>query len=733
MARRADLVGFIKGLEKIAKALVETQGGEVQQAWKNSSLRSATTEMKVKAEETLSDAVTKQADIQQSVQDKISLMATQAKTVLEMARSRSSQTSQTTYQGDEVNEYDLSKGTPEDLMFTGQSVGMMGNSFDDKTYTMSDKKEVKTEFKIATDPTPNMNSTTVDANNTGKLNPDLSKNSEGVNKSSIHTSNSNQDVNISISGPGKNSTGALKSSPIVNMSSTNISGNSTELFGGIPGVNSAAICQDVGDIPLLKNDQVLERDIPIQKTEPKMSSFLNSEPKLSERARERRVPASRVNRLASFGGLAAGLGIGAFSEVAKRGLGLKDRGATTGAILDKSPFLTEANAERIVNTLCRVRGAALKLGQMLSIQDNSLLNPEIAEIFDRVRQSADFMPTWQMMKKMKEELGNDWQSKLASFEELPFAAASIGQVHKGVLHDGREVAIKIQYPGVAKSIDSDINNIMSIISLWNILPKGMYVENVIRVAKHELSWEVDYIREAQCCREFRELLKNNDGFYVPEVIDELSTGQVLTTEFVRGLPLDACTHLDQDTRNMIGERLLYLTLTELFEWRFMQTDPNWSNFFYNPDNGKIILLDFGASRRFHKNFVDDYIRIIKAAADQNRKDVLEWSQKTGFLTGYETKEMETAHIDAVMILGQAFACNASFDFSTQSTASRIHGLIPVMAKQRLTPPPEETYSLHRKMAGAFLLCTKLGCKVNCRPMFDNIWDNYTFGQIETEL
>lgn len=95
--------------------------------------------------------------------------------------------------------------------------------------------------------------------------------------------------------------------------------------------------------------------------------------------------------------------------------------------------------------------------------------------------------------------------------------------------------------------------------------------------------------------------------------------------------------------------------------------------------------------------------------------------------------MEKAHIDAVMILGQSFTCDSPFDFKAQSTASQIQGLIPVMAEHRLTPPPEETYSLHRKMAGAFLLCAKLGCKIHCRPLFDNIWNNYKFGEIETEL
>ncbi|XP_048259041.1 atypical kinase COQ8B, mitochondrial-like [Haliotis rufescens] len=464
------------------------------------------------------------------------------------------------------------------------------------------------------------------------------------------------------------------------------------------------------------------------------SHVQNPQQQLSARARERRVPASRVSRLFSYGGLAAGLGAGAIAEVARRSLGIMDDNAAKGqGILDSSPFLTEANAERIVNTLCRVRGAALKLGQMLSIQDNSFINPQLQKIFERVRQSADFMPSSQMRRALTKQLGSDWRSKLETFDEKPFAAASIGQVHRGTLLDGRQIAMKIQYPGVAKSIDSDINNLMAMLRVGNLLPEGMYVENVMTVARRELAWEVDYNREAKCSNRFRNLLKDHPEFHIPEVIEELTASQVLTTEFVEGMPLDQCVDLDQETRDKLGESVLKLCLLELFVFRFMQTDPNWSNFFYNPSTGKLVLLDFGASREFDKSFVDKYIKVIKAASVGDRDTILSGSIDMGFLTGYETKVMMDAHVDAVTILGEAFATAHTFDFSMQSTTHRIQNLVPVMLKHRLTPPPEETYSLHRKMSGAFLLCTKLRCKVRCRSLFDQIWRDYKFGDVDSLL
>lgn len=251
-------------------------------------------------------------------------------------------------------------------------------------------------------------------------------------------------------------------------------------------------------------------------------------------AKQRTVPSSRIGRVASFGQLFAGLGFGTINELTKGALGLG------GSKNVKDALLSPQNAERIVDTLCKVRGAALKLGQILSIQDTNVVSPQLIQAFDRVRQAADYMPDWQVEKQLVKELGKEWRGKFKEFDGKPFAAASIGQVHRATLHDGTEVAIKIQYPGVAQSIESDIDNLVSMLKVWNVFPPGMYIDNIVKVAKRELAWEVDYNREAEFTANFKEMIQRYKEFYVPQVYTELTTARVLTTEFVPGVPMDQC-------------------------------------------------------------------------------------------------------------------------------------------------------------------------------------------------
>ncbi|KAJ8748583.1 hypothetical protein K2173_003485 [Erythroxylum novogranatense] len=442
--------------------------------------------------------------------------------------------------------------------------------------------------------------------------------------------------------------------------------------------------------------------------------------------RERRVPSTPFSRALGFAGLGAGLAWGTIQESAKRlAFGAQNSQDKQSAL---SPFLSDKNAERLALALCRMRGAALKLGQMLSIQDESLVPAPILAALDIVRQGADVMPRSQLNEVLNAELGSNWSTKLTSFDYEPLAAASIGQVHRAVTRGDMEVAMKIQYPGVGDSIESDIENVKLLLDYTNLIPKGLYLDRAMKVAKEELSRECDYELEATNQKRFHNLLSDAKGFYVPLVLDELSGKRVLTTQLVSGVPIDKVASLSQEIRNYVGQKLLELTLMELFVFRFMQTDPNWSNFLYEEATKTINLIDFGAARDYPKSFVDNYLRMVVACANSDRDAVIEMSKRLGFLTGMESEIMVDAHVQAAFIVGLPFSKPGGYDFRANNITPSVSNLGATMLKHRLTPPPDEAYSLHRKLSGAFLACIKLGAVVPCRDLLFKVYNNYTFGE-----
>lgn len=440
----------------------------------------------------------------------------------------------------------------------------------------------------------------------------------------------------------------------------------------------------------------------------------------------RAVPASRVGRAAGFASLGMGLVLGTVGDLTGRLFGSGSKG---------NPVTSDANADRLASTLCRMRGAALKMGQMLSIQDESLLPPALTRALNQVRQGADAMPNYQLVQQMESQLGKDWRSKFESFDELPFAAASIGQVHRATIKndDGslRQVVVKVQYPGVANSIESDLRNLTMLVKLTGMAPKGLFLENVVRVGRDELKVECNYLNELANQQAFQSLVAadlflQENKFRVPDAIEELTTEQIIVSDYCPGGTIDKAKQMDQDERDRIGRTIMYLTMQELFVWRLMQTDPNWGNFLYDVTSRQTTLIDFGATREYPKSFVDGYLRIVWANAHRDEGTLMDISRKMGFLTGEENNLMLEAHKLSGFTLGEPFALDAPFDFQGSRISSRLSEHTSVFLKHRLTPPPEEVYTLHRKLAGAFMLCIKLGAHVRCRDMLEDIVRNHIF-------
>ncbi|EPQ67670.1 Bgt-42 [Blumeria graminis f. sp. tritici] len=445
----------------------------------------------------------------------------------------------------------------------------------------------------------------------------------------------------------------------------------------------------------------------------KETTTYEAPPHASKNLRESEVPSSRISRLWNYGGLAAGMLGGVVSESIRR--------AASGGKSEGSYLLTAGNMDRLVAKLSRMRGAALKLGQMLSFQDSKVIPASVQEVLQRVQDHADYMPSYQRDQVLIENLGPGWRDLFSSFDETPLAAASIGQVHRAILKsNGIPVAVKIQYPGVANSIDSDLNNLKVLLMASKLLPKGLYLDKTIDNARTELAWECDYEREAECGRRFKHLLHDESDVLVPEFYAEASGRQVLTMEFMNGIGITKIKGLTQDQKDWIGTQVLRLCLREITEFKFMQTDPNWTNFLFNTETQKLELLDFGASREYPVDFVTKYSQLLAAASKSDKSSIRDISISLGYLTGYESKKMLDAHVTSILTLAEPFleTSPSVYDFRDQTITDRVRELIPVMMRERLAPPPEETYSLHRKLSGAFLLCARLGSRVPCRKLFE---------------
>lgn len=274
---------------------------------------------------------------------------------------------------------------------------------------------------------------------------------------------------------------------------------------------------------------------------------------------------------------------------------------------------------RLTDSVCKMRGeyignlgAALKLCQFLSMQQNALPQP-LLDALANARNRADFMPQEQVLHILTSEFGDNWRDKFDQFDLTPIASASIGQVHLANVK-GRQVAVKIQFPGVSDSIVSDIDNFIKLCDILHLVPESMFIDIFGKEIKSELLSECHYLNEAEFYRIFKQLLGGLDGFYVPDVLSGLTTNKILTTEFVTGISLDqAATILSQDKRNSIGSRLLKLVLNELFAFQLMNTDPNPRNFIYDIENDIINLIDFGAVRHYNEKFINDYREIVKAS------------------------------------------------------------------------------------------------------------------------
>ncbi|MFQ3194484.1 MAG: putative unusual protein kinase regulating ubiquinone biosynthesis (AarF/ABC1/UbiB family) [Colwellia sp.] len=428
---------------------------------------------------------------------------------------------------------------------------------------------------------------------------------------------------------------------------------------------------------------------------------------MTDKRKERKVPSGRIARLAKLGGLA--------SAVA----GNIVKGATKQMLSGQRPSLTESlrnidNAISITKRLAHMRGAAMKLGQLLSMDAGELLPIEWEPILSRLRQEADPMPKAQLLKTLTASWSKDWHQQFSSFSFTPIASASIGQVHRATLKDGRQLAIKVQYPGVRESIDSDIDNVMNLLKLSGVLPKHIDLTSVLAEAKAQLKSEANYLQEAEFLNTYRENLSNDPRFIVPFVVDELTDENILTMEYIEGSPITDISTMSAGIVNLVCSQLMDLTYQELFTHKLMQSDPNFANFLYQSDTQKIVLLDFGACRQLSQDTSLHYLAMADAMQRQDNNDM----RSALYSLGLVDNNMSDAAIDTVLkTCFEASYClqsNTGYNLKKQQLIKRIREVsVPLITdKTAIASPIFEVALVNRKITGMILLANKLGATLD---------------------
>lgn len=422
-----------------------------------------------------------------------------------------------------------------------------------------------------------------------------------------------------------------------------------------------------------------------------------------------RVPSGRLSRFLQIGTAATRMAVGGLAEKTKRLREQAERELPHA-------LLTVDNARVLAERLARLRGAAMKVGQMLSMEGDSMLPKEFAKALEVLRSSAHTMPEDQVREVLAAEYGPKWEELFAEFDLQPMASASIGQVHRAIAADGRVAAVKLQYPGVAESIDSDVDNLRALLRLARLAPSELDLDALTEEVKAELRKEVNYERELAQLIAYRAALGDRPGLRVPEPFADLSRPRVLALELVPGIPLlDWAEDAPQEQRNTVATRLLELLAAELFDFRLMQTDPNPANYLYDPPSGDLVLLDFGATREVPPDVQSTYRRAFEGMATRDVEALHDVLRELGIGGTEEDREVSELLLRVALEAAEVFEA-AEYDFAASDLPDRLQALGRELRHHRrqLRPPPPAYLFFQRKLGGTFLLCRQLRATASCR-------------------
>lgn len=383
-----------------------------------------------------------------------------------------------------------------------------------------------------------------------------------------------------------------------------------------------------------------------------------------------------------------------------------------------------AQAREIVGTLGDMKGAAMKLGQLLSLELSDLLPPEVNAILRELHDSVPALNRGDIERILLREFGSTRFKLIENLSDIPIGAASIGQVHSARI-DGRDVVLKIQYPGVANSIDADMKVLKTMVkSLLKLGQKDIDVDPLFAALIESLRNETDYRKEAKNLLAYRDTVGSNPMFLIPEPLVDWCTAHVLTMERMSGEPLSDWlrAHSDRRSRVWLAETAVRLFVSEFVRYGVVQSDPNFGNFLVNSAEQKLVLLDCGALHHYEPAFRSEYRALVKAAMHSERDRVRHLATALKLIDPREERRVQDQCVDLIILYGSFYDPDKQpVLFSDQEFLSRLREETKNYATQvRYSAPPQQILFLNRKVGGIFHLLKELAVGVNLANLWQEV-------------
>lgn len=393
-------------------------------------------------------------------------------------------------------------------------------------------------------------------------------------------------------------------------------------------------------------------------------------------------------------------------------------------------------ANYLVSEMGKLKGSVVKIGQMMALYGEHFLPPEVTQALTNLNNNTVALSWSAIEKNLRQQLGRKLDDLVVDHE--PLGTASLAQVHRARRKsDGLELVLKIQYPGVAEAIDSDMSLFRSMLKLTRIVPQTREFDEWYEEVRSMMHREVDYRMEAATTKRFAERLAHDDRYIVPHIVDGYCTDRILCMTFERGVPINSPSMLTlpQTRRNALGEASLEVAVREIFEWGEMQTDPNFGNYLVRLGNGdeikdKIVLLDFGAIRQFDDRLLHVAQNLIISGYHHDKAKMI------ASMTGYSFFDTIPASVkpdmaDVFLLATEAFSSKQNnpdipndvmddenrYDWKKSQLHSRVIQLAGrSMASRYFAVPPKEFMFISRKFIGAYTFMTVINAKTNVREM-----------------